>query len=433
MKKEIGFWRAWAIAVGCAIGSGIFMMPTLLAPYGLMGQIGWLSAGFGTLLVVLCLARLAKRSPKIGGPYAYVKEGMDDFAGFIVAWTYWISCVAACAGISIAFVGYLGSIFPEILESSFFSYFVAASLVWLLILLNVRTVRGSGTFQLVTTLLKIAPMIILIFFGTLNSDIHISPEVNPSDLNLFSLLSTVTMLVMWSFIGLETATVPADNISRPEITIPRVMMASVATIMILYLLVSTITMYLVPAEELMKSTAPIALAASKVFGKAGTLLITVGALVSTVGALNAIILTAGQMPLAVARDGLLPKVFSQVGTYGTPVFSLLISGSVVSILLFMNYNQGLVAAFTFMALLSTLSTLLAYAFSAVAEFYFLRTDEQSFEKSKAIVLSSLAFIYSLFAIWGAGVEIVAYSFLLILIGTPIFVLSKNTRVENAKI
>jgi APA family basic amino acid/polyamine antiporter len=192
-------------------------------------------------------------------------------------------------------------------------------------------------------------------------------------------------------------------------------------------------MYLVPAEELIKSTAPIALAASKVFGAGGTLLITVGALVSTVGALNAIILTAGQMPLAVAKDGLLPRVFSRVGTYGTPVVSLLISGSVVSILLFMNYNQGLVAAFTFMALLSTLSTLLAYAFCAVAEFYFLRTDERSFEKSKAIVLSSLAFIYSLFAIWGAGVEIVAYSFLLILIGTPIFVLSKNTSIENAKI
>jgi APA family basic amino acid/polyamine antiporter len=86
-----------------------------------------------------------------------------------------------------------------------------------------------------------------------------------------------------------------------------------------------------------------------------------------------------------------------------------------------------------MALLSTLSTLLAYAFCAVAEFYFLRTDERSYEKSKAIVLSALAFIYSLFAIWGAGVEIVAYSFLLILIGTPIFVLSKNTSVENAKI
>ncbi|GIR41486.1 MAG: hypothetical protein CM15mP51_22660 [Porticoccaceae bacterium] len=76
----------------------------------------------GNVASVLCLARLAKRDPKLGGPYAYVRSGMGDYAGFIVAWTYWISCVAACAGISIAFVGYLGVIYPGLLESALSSY-----------------------------------------------------------------------------------------------------------------------------------------------------------------------------------------------------------------------------------------------------------------------------------------------------------------------
>ena len=432
-KREIGFWRAWAIAVGCAIGSGIFMMPTLLAPYGFAGQLGWVAAGLGTLLVVLCLARLAKRDPKLGGPYAYVRSGMGDYAGFIVAWTYWISCVAACAGISIAFVGYLGVIYPGLLESALSSYLIASGIVWSLIILNIRSVGDSGVFQLVTTLLKIAPMILLILFGLGSTDSYIAPAINPSNLNFFSLLSTVTMLVMWSFIGLETATVPADNIIEPEKTIPRVMIASVMTIMILYLMVSIITMYLVPAEELIISTAPIALAASKVFGSGGTMLITIGALISTAGALNAIILTAGQMPLAVAKDGLIPENFGRLGKYGTPTFSLLIAGIVISALLLMNYSEGLVAAFTFMAMLSTLSTLLAYAFSSVSEFYFLREDEASPVKTRAIFLSILAFCYSIFVIWGAGVEIVAYSFLLILLGSPIFVMSKKMRVTHEAI
>jgi APA family basic amino acid/polyamine antiporter len=91
--KEIGFWRGWSIAVGCAIGSGVFMMPTLLAPYGMLGLAGWLTAGAGTLLVALSLSRLVKRVPKLGGPYAYVQAGLGDFAGFLIAWTYWI---AAC-------------------------------------------------------------------------------------------------------------------------------------------------------------------------------------------------------------------------------------------------------------------------------------------------------------------------------------------------
>ena len=63
-NREIGFWRGWSIAVGCAIGSGVFMMPTLLAPYGLLGLGGWLVAGAGTLLVALSLSRLVKRVPK---------------------------------------------------------------------------------------------------------------------------------------------------------------------------------------------------------------------------------------------------------------------------------------------------------------------------------------------------------------------------------
>ena len=71
--NEIGFWRGWSIAVGCAIGSGVFMMPTLLAPYGLLGLAGWLIAGAGTLLVALSLSRLVRRVPKLGGPYAYVR------------------------------------------------------------------------------------------------------------------------------------------------------------------------------------------------------------------------------------------------------------------------------------------------------------------------------------------------------------------------
>ena len=106
--KEIGFWRGWSIAVGCAIGSGIFMMPTLLAPYGMLGLAGWLTAGAGTLLVALCLSRLVRRVPKIGGPYAYVQAGLGNFAGFLIAWTYWISFIAAASGVAVAFVGYLG-------------------------------------------------------------------------------------------------------------------------------------------------------------------------------------------------------------------------------------------------------------------------------------------------------------------------------------
>jgi len=368
--KEIGFWRGWSIAVGCAIGSGVFMMPTLLAPYGMLGLAGWLIAGGGTLLVALSLSRLVRRIPKIGGPYAYVQAGLGSFAGFLIAWTYWIACIAAVSGIAIAFVGYLGVFVPQITDSRILSLLCALALVWSIVMLNVRSLESSSRFQLVSTLIKILPLLFMIILGFSFMEPANLPEVNPTDLHPAALLATVTTLVMWSFVGIETATVPADNMVEPEKTIPRVLVAAVLSILTIYLLVSMAVALLVPADELMNSTAPFALAASKVMGPAGAALITLGALVSTLGSLNANTLTAGNVALAAAKDNLLPEQFKRLSDSGTPQFAYIVSGLFISALLTLNYTKGLVAAFTFMAMLSTLSTLMAYAFCAVQSFTF---------------------------------------------------------------
>jgi len=425
--NEIGFWRGWSIAVGCAIGSGVFMMPTLLAPYGMLGLAGWLTAGAGSLLIVLSLSRLARRIPKLGGPYAYVRAGLGDFAGFLIAWTYWIACIAAVAGIAIAFVGYLGFFFPFITESSVISLLVALVLVWSLVALNMRSVDGSGTFQVATTLLKILPLLVMIVMGFIHMEPEIMPPLNPTELHPIALLATVTTLVMWSFTGIETAAVPADNMAEPDKLIPRILLASVLTILVIYFLVSVTIAMVVPADELLVSTAPFSLAASKMMGPIGGAFITIGALISTLGSLNANTLTAGNIPLAAAKDHLFPVRFATVSQAGTPTFSLMVAGCFVTALLLFNYTKGLVEAFTFMAMLSTLSTLMAYAFSAVAEFYFLKSDGPSPERNRAVGLSIAAFLYSFFAIWGAGAEVVFYSFMLIMVGMPFYALVREQK------
>jgi APA family basic amino acid/polyamine antiporter len=219
--RVIGFWRGWSIAVGCAIGSGIFMMPTLLAPYGLLGFSGWLVAGAGSILVALTMARLVIRIPKTGGPYVYVNEGLGNFAGFIIAWTYWVSCISAIAGISIAFVGYLGFFLPQIIASQVHSLLVSLLLIWIIVFLNIKSLENSSKFQLVTTLLKLLPLIFIILLGATNFNTANLPELNPSNLHPISLIATVTTLVMWSFIGIETATVPAENVINPRKLFPR--------------------------------------------------------------------------------------------------------------------------------------------------------------------------------------------------------------------
>ena len=420
--RVIGFWRGWSIAVGCAIGSGIFMMPTLLAPYGLLGFGGWLIAGSGSILVALTMARLVKRIPRTGGPYVYVNEGLGSFAGFIIAWTYWVACISAIAGISIAFVGYLGFFVPIISDSPIHSLLASMLLVWIIVILNIRSLEGSSKFQLISTLLKLLPLIFMIFLGMVNFDLDNLPELNPTDLHPISLLATVTTLVMWSFIGIETATVPADNVINPQETIPKILIASVVTVLIVYFLVSIAIAAIVPTSELMNSTAPFSLAATKILGLTGGTIISIGALISTLGSLNANTLTAGNISLAAARDGLLPARFMSLTKTGTPIFTYLLTGIFVSILLILNYTKGIVNAFIFMAMLSTLSTLIAYAFCALAEFKFAQTDKKNQTKNNALLLSCGTFVYAFFAIWGAGIEMIIYSLVLILIGMPIYLI-----------
>ena len=422
--RVIGFWKGWSIAVGCAIGSGIFMMPTMLAPYGLLGFGGWLVAGVGSILVALTMARLVKRIPKTGGPYVYVNEGLGTFSGFIIAWTYWVACVSAIAGISIAFVGYLGFFLPQIANSQINALLASLLLIWIIVFLNIRSLENSSKFQLISTLLKLLPLIFIVLLGAFNFNVNNLPELNPSNLHPISLIATVTTLVMWSFIGIETATVPADNVINPQETIPKVLIASVITILVLYILVSIAIAALVPTSELLNSSAPFALAASKILGVTGGTIVSLGALISTLGSLNANTLTAGNLSLAAARDGLLPSKFVILSKNGTPIFTYLLTGAFVSILLILNYTKGIVNAFVFMAMLSTLSTLIAYAFCAIAEFKFSRADEKNLQRNNALLISCGTFLYAFFAIWGAGIEMIIYSIILILIGTPIYLFKK---------
>jgi APA family basic amino acid/polyamine antiporter len=297
-------------------------------------------------------------------------------------------------------------------------------LVWVIVALNIRSLENSSKFQLISTLLKILPLLFIVFLGLTNFNASNLPELNPSNLHPISLLATVTTLVMWSFVGIETATVPADNVINPQKTIPKVLIASVLTILALYLMVSISIAAIVPANELINSSAPFALAATKILGITGGTIISIGALISTLGSLNANTITAGNLSLAAARDGLLPKKFITLTEAGTPIYTYILTGGFVSILLILNYTKGIVNAFVFMAMLSTLSTLIAYAFCAIAEFKFAQNDKNNQQRNTAILLSCATFLYAFFAIWGAGIEMIIYSLLLILIGTPIYALKK---------
>ena len=187
------------------------------------------------------------------------------------------------------------------------------------------------------------------------------------------------MLALWAFIGLESATVPAEEVKDPEKTIPRATMLGTAITTLVYILASVAIIGIIPTDELAQSSAPFAAAAGEIFGGAWDKVIALVALAATFGALNGWILIQGRVPLAAAQDGLFPKQFAKVhGKRGTPVFGLVVSSILVTGLMLMNYTKGLVDAFTFVILLATLTTLVPYAFSAAAQVFLYFTDKASF-------------------------------------------------------
>ena len=127
---------------------------------------------------------------------------------------------------------------------------------------------------------------------------------------------------------------------------------------------------------------------------------------------------AGQLPMAAAADGLFPSIFGQLSGRGTPARGMIVAGVLATALVAMNYSRGLVALFTFIILLCTLSTLVPYVFCSLAVWLM---PGHPAPRGAAAVVSVLAFVYAMFAIGGAGAETVFYGFLLLLAGLPVYV------------
>jgi len=425
LKRTIGLWMATALVVGNMIGSGIFMLPaTLAGAAGPISLLGWVFTGAGAMLLALVFANLGRALPRTGGPYAYARRAFGDFVGFQTAWGYWIAVWAGNAAIAVAFVGYLTVFWPAPGDHALLGALVAIALIWLLTLVNTLGARESGAVQLVTTVLKFVPLAAIGIIGLFFIDSGNYEPFAPQGHSL-SLLSTTAALTMWAFIGLESATVPADEVEDPERTIPRATILGTGITTLLYIVATVAIMGIIPAATLAESTSPFADAAGVAFGGGWDKVIALVALVSTFGALNGWIMLQGRVPLAAAEDGLFPAAFARVhGKRRTPVFGLVVSSVLVSGLLLMNYTKGLADAFEFVILLATLTTLVPYAYSAAAQAYLWLVEREQFQPRRLVrdtVIALLAFAYSVWAIAGAGDDIVTKGFVLMLAGVPVYV------------
>jgi APA family basic amino acid/polyamine antiporter len=406
--------------MGNMIGSGVFLLPSSLAPYGGLSLAGWVVSAVGSVLLALVFARLASFYPVTGGPYAYTRHAYGELAGFLVAWGYWISVWCANAALAVAFVGYLSPFFPAVVGAPALAAVVAVAMVWLLTAVNVWGIRTAGQVQLVTTAVKIVPLVLIGVAGLMAFDPSHFPIQAATTADLAKGVMATSTLTLWAFLGLECATIPAGSTVDADRTIPRATIIGTILTAIIYVVSSAGALSLLDPAVLGKSTAPFADAARVLAGDRAAALVAIGAAVSCLGALNGWILIAGQIPLAVAQDGLFPASFGRLSSRGTPALAMIVAACLSTGLVAMNYSRGLVDLFTFIILLATLSTLVPYTFCSLAGVILHRRDARLRWSTGATVVSSLAFVYALFTIGGAGADVVFWGFLLLLSGLPVY-------------
>lgn len=422
--KSLGIWSCTALVIGNIVGSGVFLLPASLAPYGIYAIIAWVLTAIGAVALALVFGRLARSLPKSGGPYAYTRAGYGDFAGFWVAWGYWICLWTGVAAIAVAFGSYLKVFIPALEGNPVLCGVASIAAVWLLAFVNSLGLRRASMVQIATTVVKLLPLVAIAVIGVAWVDFSRITAPIANDVSPFSAVSSAATLALWAFLGLESATIPAEAVDRPERTIPRATVAGTIVCAVVYIASTVVLMGALPRETLATSQAPFADAARAMWGEWAYYAVGFGAVVSCFGALNGWILLTGQFPPAVARDGLFPARFAALSARGVPNFSIMTAVLLVTIMLALNYSgaNSLVTIFNFAILLSTLATLIPYVFCSLAPILLRRSiPEMPPTRARDRVIMSIAFVYSMWAIYGAGAQTVLLGFLLMLAGIPVYV------------
>jgi len=429
--RGLGFWMCLALVIGNMIGASVFLLPASLAPYGVNSVFGWLLTAAGSILLAMVFARLARSYPDAAGPYVYPHKAFGEATGFLTAWGYWMAVWIGNAAIVTGTVAYLAELVPAIKHTVGGPAIASCAIIWILTFNNWRGVRQSGALQIVTTALKLLPLLALVVlaFVLLGRGDASVIRVDPQPLSLAAVTASAT-LTLWAFLGLESATVPAGSVIDPEKTIPRATMWGTAITTALYILACSTVVLLLPTAQLAQSTAPFADVVRMFWGGNAATLFALFAFIAGFGSLNGWILVQGEMPSTLARAGVFPQFFARQSKYQTPGTALFITSGLLTLLVLSNYSSSMVVVFTKMLLISTLATLVTYLCCSLATLKLAWQGELGRREKNLGALSVIAILGAIYSIWtivGAGLEAFLWGVGLMAAGVPVYVAMKSRR------
>jgi APA family basic amino acid/polyamine antiporter len=426
-RGKIGFWTCTALVVGNVIGMGLFLLPSSLAPYGFNALIGWGITVFGCLTLARVFAHLSSALPGADGPYGYVRETLGELPAYMSMWAYWVSLWLTNAALATGVVGYMTVVMPGLAVVP--PVWFALGLVWLFVLVNLFGVRAGGMVQIVTTTLKLLPMLAIAALGgwvllTSPGSYVAHPPATPISFGGVMAASTIALFAM---LGIESASIPAARVDNPGRTIPRATMAGAVVVAAIYVVVCAVPLLLIRQDVLAHASAPFALLMDQ-FGRAGSgRWLALFVVVSGLGALNGWTLLAGQLTRTMADNGVLPPLFARNNRHGTPATALVITGVLASAMVWMSYSHSLVAAFTFITLVVTAANLPLYLACALALAVLWRRGAAGCNRRPVLLVAAVATFYVVYAFIGIGGEPFVYALGLIAAGLPLYLFMRRRR------
>ena len=404
------------------IGSGIFLLPANLAPYGVNSVIAWIVTILGSLCLAGVFAMLAKAMPQAAGPYDYVRTALGEPPAFFVMWSYWIATWVTNAAISIAAVSYLSSLAPAAFAQTGAAALASIGFVILFTVVVLGGARAAGSVQVITSVLKVLPLIaavviaLMVFGGGGEAAPHTPAPVTPNG------IAGAAALTLWAMLGFECAAVPAQRVKDPERNIPRATILGTLLVGLIYFTAFVAIFLLLPGDVTAKSSAPFADLATRYWGPVAGTFVVLFAAVSCLGALNGWVLIVGDIPLALAERGVFPMWFARLNRRGMPIGALILGAVLSCALIAANYTRGLTELYGFMALLATVATLVLYLVCALAALRL--TQLGTIPRGIMTGVTVLGLIYGCWTVYGSGFEATAWGAVLLATGIPVYLLMR---------
>jgi APA family basic amino acid/polyamine antiporter len=430
---SLGLPSATALVVGSIIGTGVFTMPAVMAGAGTSSILTLSVIAVGALLLGIMFGQLTRRIPHHeGGLYAYARHEFGDFAGYLVAWCYWITCWAGNAAIVSSWVLYVEELFGINNPSNWTNFGIALTGLWVPAIINLVGVRQMAFFQNLTVVLKFLPLLLVGTLGWAFVDGANFGPFNASGGSLYDAMNMAAGVALFSFIGVECASIAAGRVRDPRRNVGRASVIGTAASGLLYVAVTAAVMGLVPHDQLVDDGAPFVAAFDQMFSFswAGKLVALV-AVISGIGALNGWTLVTAEMPYAAAKDGLFLQHFAKENRSGMPWFGIVVSTIVASALMAWSYSgeTGL-KVFTYLVYLSVVTVAIPYFFSACAQLTYLVSRRRPVNGAalvRDLAVASLGAAFSLWVTFASGYQSVYQAMLLLLLGIPIYAFLKARR------